>query len=314
LVALLEPVNGSLVGPNLDFAFGTFVRRVYFPFYRRKWKPSTAGSNENRIDHHLTKRFEDRCLTSFSRDELQTFLDQKAARGVSYSVVAHLRWDLRQVFRMAVTEGNLPRNPAELLFVPREARRPAAPRMTLEQVNLALSVLDLRERVIAGLAILAGMRPGEIFALRRCHVENGYADIQQRIYRGLIDTPKTANSVRWAGLGDGQTGWLREWLDRLSWTDPDTWVLPSEKGSTPLIKDNCWRRFFRPRLKTAGLEWANFQVVRRTHSCSPGRPGRRSPGARRSDGTLGGRESEHVHAFIARPAAVNLLEKAVGVA
>jgi integrase len=45
------------------------------------------------------------------------------------------------------------------------------------------------------------------------------------------------------------------------------WVFPSEKVSTPLRKDNIWRRHFAPRLKSAGLEWVNFQVMRRTHSC-----------------------------------------------
>jgi hypothetical protein len=51
-------------------------------------------------------------------DARQIFLDQLAAAGLSYSIVAHLRWDLRQIFRMAVSEGYLPRNPAELLSFP----------------------------------------------------------------------------------------------------------------------------------------------------------------------------------------------------
>jgi integrase len=35
---------------------------------------------------------------------------------------------------------------------------------------------------------------------------------------------------------------------------------------TPLSKDNWWWRIMRPALKNVGLEWANFQVMRRTHS------------------------------------------------
>ena len=48
---------------------------------------------------------------------------------------------------------------------------------------------------------------------------------------------------------------------------PEAWVFPSEKLSTPLRKDNCWRLGFLPRLKPIGLAWVNFQVMRRTHSC-----------------------------------------------
>ena len=49
-------------------------------------------------------------------------------------------------------------------------------------------------------------------------------------------------------------------------TSAKAWVFPSEKLKTPLAKDNCWRRSFLPKLKPIGLAWANFQVMRRTHS------------------------------------------------
>lgn len=213
--AILEPINARSSGPMPSFTFGQFVRQVYLPFYRRKWKGSTTASNEQRIKSHLSVVFEERALKSFAREELQVLLDRKAAAGASYSVVAHLRWDMRQIFNMAVVEDYLSRNPAELLFIPREARRPDVPVMTFDQVRLLFSVLDLRERLIAGLAAIAGMRPGEIFALRRARLERGHADIDQRVYRGEIDTPKTIPSKRWAALADGLFGGLRQWVDLL---------------------------------------------------------------------------------------------------
>ena len=35
---------------------------------------------------------------------------------------------------------------------------------------------------------------------------------------------------------------------------------------TPLSKDNALYRYIRPRLTRVGLEWVDFQVMRRTHS------------------------------------------------
>lgn len=264
LAQILEPLNAGVGRPGAT-EFGAFVRQIYWPFYRRKWKPSTAASNEERMRHHLLSRFESEPLRRFSREGLQAFLDEKATGGLSQSVVSHLRWDLRQMFRMALTEGYVERNPAELLFVPREARQYPKPHMTLDQVKLFFSVLDLREKVMAGLAIIGGLRPGEILALRRRQVEGTHAEICQRVYRGRLDTPKTTNSRRLAALGDTLTQWLLFWLEMLP-SDPEGWLFPSEAG-TPLRKDNCWRRSFGPRLKTVGLEWANFQVMRRTHAC-----------------------------------------------
>jgi integrase len=50
-------------------------------------------------------------------------------------------------------------------------------------------------------------------------------------------------------------------------TSPEAWVFPSERLTTPLRKDNCWRRHFAPQLKAAGLDRVNFHVMRKTH-CS----------------------------------------------
>jgi hypothetical protein len=55
-------------------------------------------------------------LNDFHRDELQGLLDAKARAGLSFSLVSHLRWDLRQIFEMAVAEGYIERNPAALLY------------------------------------------------------------------------------------------------------------------------------------------------------------------------------------------------------
>jgi site-specific recombinase XerD len=96
-------------------AFGMFVRTVYLPFYGRKWKRSTMMSNHDRLERYLVLEFGARKLGSFRREELQDFLDRREADGLSYSTVAHLRWDMRQIFRMAVAEGFIQRNPADLL-------------------------------------------------------------------------------------------------------------------------------------------------------------------------------------------------------
>jgi integrase len=60
-----------------------------------------------------------------------------------------------------------------------------------EEVRRLCSVLDVRERLIARLALLAGMRPGEVFGLKWARLEADYADIQQRVYRGDVDPPKS---------------------------------------------------------------------------------------------------------------------------
>ncbi len=59
----------------------------------------------------------------------------KAQAGLSFSVVDHLRWDLKQIFDMAVAEGHVERNPALLLFTPKEAAKPVRRVMTMKEVQ-----------------------------------------------------------------------------------------------------------------------------------------------------------------------------------
>ena len=244
--------------------FGEFVEGVYFPYYTRKWKRSTRDNNVNRIGVHLVEAYKERLLGSFKRDELQDLLDAKAGT-LSFSMVDHLRWDLKQIFDMALAEGQIDRNPALLLFTPREAKKPVRQAMTIEEVQTCFAVLDERERLIAKLAVLAGMRPGEIFALTWGRLTAAYADIRQRVYRGMIDTPKTDNSNRKAALSEGLLRDIETWRNRAVTTADDAWVFPSER-MTPLSRDNCLRRDINPKLAAAGLGWVNFLVMRRTHS------------------------------------------------
>jgi integrase len=243
--------------------FGVFVEGPYFDFYGRKWKASTAENNKQRIRTHLVDAFKDRDLASFKRNELQDFLDCKG--GMSFSVVDHLRWDMRQIFAMAIAEGHIRLNPAEMLYTPRSAKRPDHPVMTIPQFAAALQTLQFREQIIAKLAVIGGMRPGEIFALTWDRVAETFARVEQRVYRGLIDDPKTYRSVRQAAIANGLRTELERWRLLGAIGQAASYVFPSERG-TALSKDNVWRRNFLPKLSAVGLGWCNFQVMRRTHA------------------------------------------------
>jgi integrase len=266
LAAILFPINTNQGTPSPSCTFGDFVDRIYLPFYRRKWKDSTTACNADRLKHHLTGEFDGRTLGSFTRTELQDLLDSKAASGLSFSTVDHLRWDLRQVFEMALAEDYIRKNPALLLFTPRTAAQPTRPTMSRAQVMLLFSALQPRELVICKLATLVGMRPGEIFGLKWRHVQLDHLEIEQRLYRGKIDTPKTNRSARTVALPEGLQPAIAQWRALSGNPGPDAWVFPSETGKTPVAKDNCWRRWVAPKLKKAGLEWVDFHVMRRTHA------------------------------------------------
>jgi integrase len=265
LAAIVLSVNNQSPSSGIS-DYQKFVKQVFLPYYRRKWKHSTRMTNEDRFKNHVIPLFLGRDLMSINRDELQKVLDGKAVEGYSFSLVGHLRWDFKQIFHMAVSEGIVPRNTASLLFVPKQVQQPVRRVMTFQEVRNLFNVLEQRERLIVKIAVLSGMRPGEIFALTWDRLQGHYAEIRQRIYKGHLDTPKTVKSVREVALSKGLMAEIEGWRQVSIDTRPQAWVFPSERMKTSVAKDNCWRRFILPKLKETGLDWVNFQVMRRTHS------------------------------------------------
>lgn len=264
LADILAPINSDQDLPSSKASFDDFVKQVYLPFYRRKWKRSTAGTNVDRLNHHLLPIFGGQPLGGFVRDNLQDFLDKKAADGLSFSTIDHLRWDLKQIFDMAVHEEFLRRNPAALLFTPKQVSTSPKAVMTWDDVKLLCSTLESRELLVCMLATTAGMRPGEIFGLKWKDIEADSIDIAQRVYRGKIDSPKTGRRI--VALSKRLQETAAQYREQSGYPGPEEWVFPSENTKSPLAKDNCWHRMIKPKLKKVDLDWVNFQVMRRTHA------------------------------------------------
>lgn len=67
----------------------------------------------------------------------------------------------------------------------------------------------------------------------------------KRIYRGVIDTPKTTLSIHHAALPEGLLQEIEAWGAVSMVADDDAWVFPSER-MTPMSKDHCWNRNIKP--------------------------------------------------------------------
>jgi integrase len=266
MAAILQPINeGTALGPRPVYTFGQFVEDVYLPHGRRGWKESTAGTSEQIIRKHLLPEFANDLLHTIRRDQLQDFLDRKAAE-LSFSVVAHLRWFLNGIFKLASSDSLISGNPAAELKIPKRCQPGRAMRpLTEEEVHTYLEVFDLREKLIARLAIFEGMRPGEILALRWKSVAGGIVRVEERVYKRKFNTPKNGKT-REGAISDGTLELLKEWAGLAQDPSPDGFVFPSEKITTPLSLDNLWRRYMFPKLDQIGLGWATFQVLRKTNA------------------------------------------------
>ena len=269
LAQILQPINLQVCRQHTAiFRFGEYVEEVFLSASRRKWKESTRSTSEADILRYLVPAFGSKPLQSITRNLMQAFLDEKATQ-LSSSVVGHLRWHLNAIFRMAKSDGMVQFNPAEALFAPAGRCCGEKRVMSGDQVRQAVSALDICARLIFRMAVFDGMRPGEIFAIRLGKIGMNHVRIDHRIYAGKLDTPKGRkgkNTARAVALSPGTMSDLAIWRTFLANQAEDTFLFPSETGVTPVRPNNFWKRQIRPRLEPLGLEWVNFQVLRRTNA------------------------------------------------
>jgi integrase len=269
LAVILEPINAARMdtapGPNMPV--GKYVEAVYLPFKRREWKRSTDITTTQRLMQHVVNgEFGKTPLKELNRDTLQRFLDTKQL--LSHSTVNHLRWDLRAICRLAQEDGFLTRDQSGSLFTPETEHAAEKRILTREEIVTLIAALPLRERLFARFALFAGMRPGEIIALRWDSFEAAIARIDHRIYKGAADRPKGKrgrNTSRVAALPSALLADLAQWREksRRSATSP---VFTSANLTTPAQYEKILADHIRPALQEIGLGWVNFQVMRRTWS------------------------------------------------
>lgn len=258
---LVRPVNEQRGSARATFA--NFVNNIVLPAKRRQWKDSTRQTTEERIARILIPEFKDEPLTKITRATLQDFLDKLATNGTSWSVVAHTRWDLSMVMKFAHNEGLINRNPAALLHIP-DAPTKERHVLTLDQARLLFSSFPVRERLILKLCGLAGLRPGETFGLKWSDISDKGLRISRRVYRGVIDTPKSKKGNRIAALSKSIISDLKEWQGLSPNTTPDDWIFASENPATPIQPTNALHDKILPILKKIDLAWVNYQVLRRS--------------------------------------------------
>jgi integrase len=268
MALILRPLNeGAGRAQRPAYTFSGYLEDVFLPLCRRKWKESTRMTTEQRMMFHLKPAFGGQALRSITREQLQALLDEKAET-LSRSIVGHLRWDLNNIMNTAMSDGLIESNPAAALFTPPCKAGAEKLSMSPAEIRLALSVLDLRERLIFRLAVFAGMRPGEIFAVCLGDVHQDSIFVKQRVYKGDIDTPKGRKGKRTSrtvALSSETLSDLAAWRALLLDDSPEAYLFPSE-NNTPLSRDNVRKRNILPRLEKVGLGWATFQVLRRTNA------------------------------------------------
>jgi integrase len=176
--------------------------------YARREAPSrtAAAANTRLMSGHLPGSMSGPCVNASYLPRNQRFAVEIRSK-ISHRWFVRLRrsiygWRgavLSAVLRTAVKWGHLQDNPARGVDLPK--LRTVRPKwaLTREQAAALLDGLPPLSRAMGGLAILSGLRRGELFALRWQDIdrEARVLTVREAVYDGTFGTPKPRlDSVR----------------------------------------------------------------------------------------------------------------------
>lgn len=239
-----------------------FFEKRYLPMHEPSLKKSSRENLRWVMEKHILAKFGSTPLADIERFEMQCFLNELAEEKYSRSTIHQARTYLSAILEEALYQGFVRRNEAKLLEKPRVAE---AEKRYLKpaQCRAMLDCCSGRDGLMLRLLLLCGLRPGELFVLRWDDYEPGLLRIDERIYRGEIDLPKTTRSAGYvalpANLDRDITSWREVALDQ----GPRAWMFPSEVG-TPILPGNWLNRNLKEAAAKVKLEFVNYQIIRRT--------------------------------------------------
>jgi len=195
--------------------------------------------------------------------DVEALLDSIEAGGASARTVNKTRNLVGAVFNYGVRKRDLPSNPARATDKRREPQRPDLETYTAAEVEqLAEAMTDPRDATLVRVAAYAGLRMGELLALRWKDVGTDVLSVHRSISNGELTGTK-GGRVRHVPLVPHAKTALDRLRERGDFTAPDELVFPDWRGR-PMSRYAVADRYKKAR-DGAALRPLRFHDLRHTY-------------------------------------------------
>jgi integrase len=240
-----------------------WMLRSYIELKSPSWSDAHREGMVWLAKKYLVPAFGEALLGSLTRVDIQAYLNRLAASGASYSLVHKIRTHVKAVLDEAIEQDLIVKNPARKLEIPRTKAK-CNRFLTEDECTRLLAVCVGRDHLIIRMCMVQGLRPSEVFALKRDDIEADRIRIDDSAREGKLQgRTKTKDSAGYVTLPPSLGIELRYWLAN-SPIDPAGLVFPSEKRGVPMRQKNFLRRNLKDAAARAGIEGVTFQSLRRT--------------------------------------------------
>lgn len=254
----------SSLPKSADQTFEWFVRERFLPM-KQRWEPSTRATNIGLLNVQILPLIGKEPLSELDKFKCQMVLNKLADNDYSFSVVDHCRTMVKTILEEALDQELISKNPARKLETP-QTREPEKPVLSNSDAKRLFDALSSRDQLIALIASLCAMRPGEIFGLRWASWQGDHFQITGTAWRGVYrpGKAKTEGSKSSVAIPDAVQPLIARWKEESAPRDETALIFPNEKG-TPMRPENWLRRRIKPVAASLGIKTpVCFQVFRRS--------------------------------------------------
>jgi integrase len=212
----------------------------------------------------ILARFGQIRVSEIGRGDIEAFLIDAKAEGLSTSAVATIQGRLKALFSCAVDWEWLAVSPVRGRFrlgTPQKVRPKTI--LSRAEIEALLDQLDPPYDAMVLLGVYAGLRKGEIGGLQWRDVREGEVLIRRAVIRGQVGPAKTPGSETAAPIGPRTARALAAWRQKTRFPRPEDWVFASPKGG-PVNLDGVAAKGLKPVGRKLGIEPLAWHDLRHT--------------------------------------------------
>jgi integrase len=230
---------------------------------RKPIKNATLVNWQSYLDNHILPVIGNQPIAEVNNVSMRKLVEVLVGKGLSAPSIKHICLPVKKVKASVVDANGDELYPIkwnkEYIDAPViDPRKQNTPSLIAEEVTKIIAALEGEMQMLHILFAAAGFRAGELLGLEIRHFDGYSVKVDQSVWQGKVQEPKTPNSYRTVDLYPDVAKMLSDFIgDR-----KDGFIFRTSTGKS-LGQSNILRRSLHPVLKTLGIKRCGFHAFRR---------------------------------------------------
>jgi integrase len=230
---------------------------------RKPIKPSTLCNWESILENHILPVLRTTPLSSVDNGALKHLVAELVRKDLSPQTIKNIVLVAKLVKASAMDDDGNELYPTtwnhEFIDMPIvDETKQRKPTFTGEEVTAITKAATGRLQMACVLFAASGLRAGELLALEIRHFDGSSIKVEQDVWCGKVQPPKTPNSRRTIDLAPDAADLLKQFIG-----DRTAGFIFQTSGGKPITQTNLLKREFHPTLATLGISKRGFHSFRR---------------------------------------------------